>query len=180
MFDDATDITRASESAIARAGVRRKFQKPSIFEGLSVRQHIAVGAQGGLRRSLSQEELRNRVEEVLETVGLGDLAQRSASELAHGQKQWLEIGMVLASNPKVLMLDEPVAGLTDEETERTAALVRSLKRSDRAIIVVEHDMDFVERIADRVTVLHEGKTLFEGSMAAARADDRVVDVYLGR
>ena len=121
-----------------------------------------------------------RVEEVLETVGLGDLAQRSASELAHGQKQWLEIGMVLASNPKVLMLDEPVAGLTDEETERTAALVRSLKRSDRAIIVVEHDMDFVERIADRVTVLHEGKTLFEGSMATARADDRVVDVYLGR
>jgi urea transport system ATP-binding protein len=129
---------------------------------------------------LSQEELKNRVEAVLETVGLGDLAQRSASELAHGQKQWLEIGMVLASNPKVLMLDEPVAGLTDEETERTAALVRSLKRSDRAIIVVEHDMDFVERIADRVTVLHEGKTLFEGSMATARADDRVVDVYLGR
>ena len=122
----------------------------------------------------------NRVEEVLETVGLGDLAQRSASELAHGQKQWLEIGMVLASNPKVLMLDEPVAGLTDEETERTAALVRSLKRSDRAIIVVEHDMDFVERIADRVTVLHEGKTLFEGSMATARANARVVDVYLGR
>ena len=88
--------------------------------------------------------------------------------------------MVLASNPKVLMLDEPVAGLTEEETERTAALVRSLKRSDRAIIVVEHDMDFVERIADRVAVLHEGKTLFEGSMATARANARVVDVYLGR
>ena len=180
MFDDVTDITRASESSIARAGVRRKFQKPSVFEGLSVRQHIAIGAQGGLRRSLSQEELMTRVGEVLEAVGLGDLTERSASELAHGQKQWLEIGMVLASNPKLLMLDEPVAGLTDEETERTAALVRSLKRPDRAIIVVEHDMDFVERIADRVTVLHEGKTLFEGSMANARADERVVDVYLGR
>jgi urea transport system ATP-binding protein len=117
---------------------------------------------------------------MLEVVGLADLAQRSASELAHGQKQWLEIGMVLASNPKLLMLDEPVAGLTEEETERTVALVRNLKRSDRAIVVVEHDMDFVERIADRVTVLHEGRTLFEGSMANARTDERVVDVYLGR
>ena len=180
IFDDPTDITRASEAVIARAGVRRKFQKPSIFEGLSVYQHIAVGAQGGLRRSLSQGALAERVNEVLEAVGLADLAQRPASELAHGQKQWLEIGTVLASNPKVLMLDEPVAGLTEEETERTAALVRSLKRSDRAIVVVEHDMDFVERIADRVTVLHEGKTLFEGSMTNARADERVVDVYLGR
>jgi urea transport system ATP-binding protein len=180
VFDDLTDITRASEAAIARAGVRRKFQKPSIFEGLTVHQHIAIGAQGGLRRSHSQAALLTRVDEVLEAVGLADLAQRSASELAHGQKQWLEIGMVLASNPKVLMLDEPVAGLTEEETERTVALVRNLKRADRAIVVVEHDMDFVERIADRVTVLHEGRTLFEGSMANARADERVVDVYLGR
>jgi urea transport system ATP-binding protein len=180
VFDDVTDITRANEAAIARAGVRRKFQKPSIFEGLSVHQHIAIGAQGGLRRSLSEGALINRVDEVLEAVGLADLARRSASELAHGQKQWLEIGMVLASNPKVLMLDEPVAGLTEEETERTVALVRNLKRSDRAIVVVEHDMDFVERIADRVTVLHEGRTLFEGSMANARVDERVVDVYLGR
>jgi urea transport system ATP-binding protein len=180
IFDDLTDITRASEAVIARAGVRRKFQKPSIFEGLSVYQHIAIGAQGGLRRLLSKAALIERVNEVLEAVGLADLAQRSASELAHGQKQWLEIGTVLASNPKILMLDEPVAGLTEDETERTVALVRSLKRSDRAIVVVEHDMDFVERIADRVTVLHEGKTLFEGSMANARADERVVDVYLGR
>lgn len=180
IFDDTTDITRASEAAIARAGVRRKFQKPSIFEGLDVRQHIAIGAQGGLRRSLSQGALDSRVHEVLEAVGLAELAKGQASELAHGQKQWLEIGMVLASNPKVLMLDEPVAGLSEEEAERTVALVRNLKRSDRAIVVVEHDMDFVERIADRVTVLHEGRTLFEGSMANARADERVVDVYLGR
>jgi urea transport system ATP-binding protein len=180
MFDDDTDITRASESVIARAGIRRKFQKPSIFEGLNVQQHIAIGAQGGLRRTLSNAALAERVADVLESVGLQDMAQRSAAELGHGHKQWLEIGMVLASNPKLLMLDEPVAGLTDDETERTAALVRNLKRPDRAIVVVEHDMDFVERIADRVTVLHEGKTLFEGSMADARADERVIDVYLGR
>ncbi|MHC2335411.1 ATP-binding cassette domain-containing protein [Bradyrhizobium sp. USDA 4454] len=180
VFDDAIDITRSSESEIARAGVRRKFQKPSIFEGLDVRQHIAIGAQGGLRRTLSPDALVRRVDDVLVEIGLADLALRSASELAHGQKQWLEIGMVLASRPKVLMLDEPVAGLTDEETERTVALVRKLRRPDRAIVVVEHDMDFVEQIADRVTVLHEGRTLFEGSMQDARADARVVDVYLGR
>lgn len=180
IFDDATDVTRSSESDIARAGIRRKFQKPSIFEGLNVYQHIAIGAQGGLRRSLSPGELATRIEEVLEAIGLHDLAQRSASELGHGQKQWLEIGMVLASNPKVLMLDEPVAGLTDDETERTVALVRKLRRADRAIVIVEHDMDFVEKVADRVTVLHEGRTLFEGSMAHARADERVIDVYLGR
>ena len=180
IFGDKIDIVHASEFAIARAGIRRKFQKPSIFEGLNVRQHIEIGAQGGLRRALSKEALNRRVDEVLEAVGLSGLSNRSASELAHGQKQWLEIGMVLASNPTVLMLDEPVAGLTDEETERTVALVRNLKRDDRAIVVVEHDMDFVERIADRVTVLHEGKTLFEGSMANARADERVIEVYLGR
>jgi urea transport system ATP-binding protein len=180
IFGDATDVLRASESQIARAGIRRKFQKPSIFEGLNIRQHIEIGAQGGLKWSLSRAELARRVAEVLDAVGLSALANRSASELAHGQKQWLEIGMVLASNPSVLMLDEPVAGLTDEETERTVALVRSLKRGDRAIVVVEHDMDFVEQIADRVTVLHEGRTLFEGSMANARADARVIDVYLGR
>jgi urea transport system ATP-binding protein len=180
VFGDAIDITRSSEAEIARAGVRRKFQKPSIFEGLDVRQHIAIGAQGGLRRTLSSYALARRVEDVLAEVGLADLALRPASELAHGQKQWLEIGMVLASQPKVLMLDEPVAGLTDDETERTVALVRKLRRPDRAIVVVEHDMDFVEQIADRVTVLHEGRTLFEGSMQDARADARVVDVYLGR
>ncbi|MGA7807322.1 ABC transporter ATP-binding protein [Bradyrhizobium sp.] len=180
IFGESTDLVRASESEIARAGVRRKFQKPSIFDGLNVRQHIEIGAQGGLRRTLAKGALNRRADEVLEAIGLSGLAGRSASELAHGQKQWLEIGMVLASDPKVLMLDEPVAGLTDEETERTAVLVKNLKRDDRAIVVVEHDMDFVERIADRVTVLHEGKTVFEGSMANARADERVIDVYLGR
>lgn len=174
------DVTTRSESAIARAGIRRKFQKPSVFEGLSVRQHIAIGADAGFRSSLDAPALADRVGEVLETVGLVEQAERRAGDLSHGQKQWLEIGMVIASDPKVLMLDEPVAGLTDEETERTARLVRSLVRPDRAIVIVEHDMDFVERIADRVTVLHEGRTLFEGSMDKVRADAAVVDVYLGR
>lgn len=174
------DVTTRSESAIARAGIRRKFQKPSVFEGLSVRQHIAIGADAGFRRSLDEPALEDRIGEVLETVGLVEQAERLAGELSHGQKQWLEIGMVIASDPKVLMLDEPVAGLTDEETARTARLVRSLVRPDRAIVIVEHDMDFVERIADRVTVLHEGRTLFEGSMDKVRADAAVVDVYLGR
>ena len=180
MFDQTFDIARASETAIARAGVRRKFQKPSVFDGLSVREHIAIGAQGEFRRALSATALQSRIDEILASIGLADLRERSAAELAHGQKQWLEIGMVLASDPKVVLLDEPVAGLTDEETERTVGLVRGLVRPDRAIVVVEHDMDFVERIADRVTVLHEGRTLFEGSMANVRSDQRVIDVYLGR
>ncbi len=129
LFGDALDITRQSESAIARAGIRRKFQKPSVFEGLTVRQHIEIGAEAGFRRKYEGPALEDRVAEVLEIVGLTEQAARLAGELSHGQKQWLEIGMVLASDPRVLMLDEPVAGLTDEETARTAALVRSLKRA---------------------------------------------------
>lgn len=175
LFDETMELTRASEARIARSGVRRKFQKPSVFEALTVRDNIEIGL-GGAKDAAARE----RVERTLETVGLGAEAGRLAGELAHGQKQWLEIAMVVVSEPKVLMLDEPVAGLTDEETERTSALIRALKSPERAIIVVEHDMDFVETVADRVTVLHEGRTLFEGSMARARADARVVDVYLGR
>ena len=175
LFDEKLELTRASEAQIARSGVRRKFQKPSVFEALSVRDNVEIGL-GGAKDAAARE----RVETTLETVGLAAEAGRLAGELAHGQKQWLEIAMVVVSEPKVLMLDEPVAGLTDEETERTSALIRALKSPERAIILVEHDMDFVETIADRVTVLHEGRTLFEGSMARARADARVVDVYLGR
>ncbi|MBY0382974.1 MAG: urea ABC transporter ATP-binding protein UrtD [Xanthobacteraceae bacterium] len=179
-FDETVDLTQRSRSEIARAGVRRKFQKPSVFDALTVRENIDAGVEPGFWSQRPKSEIKARVDEVLEMVGLKDDAGRLAGELAHGQKQWLEIGMVLGSNPKVLMLDEPVAGLTDEETERTAKLVRSLRSPQRAIIVVEHDMDFVDRIADRVTVLHEGRTLFEGSMANARTDERVMEVYLGR
>ncbi|MFL1874294.1 ABC transporter ATP-binding protein [Hansschlegelia beijingensis] len=175
LFDERLELTGRSESAIARSGVRRKFQKPSVFEALSVRDNVEIGLGGA-----DDEGSKEKVAAILETVGLAEHADRLASELAHGQKQWLEIAMVVVSEPRVLMLDEPVAGLTDEETERTAALIRRLRTPERAIVVVEHDMDFVEAIADRVTVLHEGRTLFEGSMARARADARVVDVYLGR
>ncbi|GBD47984.1 ATP-binding cassette domain-containing protein [Methylopila sp. Yamaguchi] len=175
LFDETMELTRASEAEIARSGVRRKFQKPSVFEALTVRDNVAIGL--GAKPAPDGPE---KVARMLETVGLAGDADRLAGELAHGQKQWLEIAMVVVAEPKVLMLDEPVAGLTDEETERTAALVKALRSPGRAIIVVEHDMDFVERISDRVTVLHEGRTLFEGSMARARADAAVVDVYLGR
>jgi urea transport system ATP-binding protein len=175
-LDNTFDLTRAGESAIARAGVRRKFQKPSVFDALTVMQNLAIGLAPGRGERTGPEA----IEVILETVGLASERNRLAGELAHGQKQWLEIGMVLAGEPKVLMLDEPVAGLTDEETDRTAELVRALKRPDRAIIVVEHDIGFVERVADHVSVLHEGKTLFEGSVAGARQDPRVIDVYLGR
>ena len=180
LLDREFDLTRARENEIAQAGVRRKFQKPSVFEALTVAENVGLGAEGMLISKLPSAQIAERTQRYLETVGLSEVAGRRAGELAHGQKQWLEIAMVLASEPKVLMLDEPVAGLSDEETERTAELVRSLRRPDRAIIVVEHDMAFVETIADKVTVLHEGRTLFEGSMANARADQRVIDVYLGR
>lgn len=179
-LDRTFDLLRANENEIARAGVRRKFQKPSVFEELTLAENVAIGAEGALFGKMRPARLRERTKDYLEIVGLSDAAGRRAGELGHGQKQWLEIAMVLAGEPKVLMLDEPVAGLSDEETERTATLVRSLRRPDRAIIVVEHDMAFVESIADRVTVLHEGRTLFEGTMAGARTDKRVIEVYLGR
>lgn len=170
-----TELTGLTEAQIARHGVRRKFQKPSVFEALTVRENIEIGLGVAPNRAPA-----GRIEEVLDMVNLTSLSGAAAGALAHGQKQWLEIGMVLASDPKILMLDEPVAGLTDEERARTAALVRALRRPDRAIIVVEHDMGFVEQIADKVTVLHEGRTLFEGPMSRVRADPRVVEVYLGR
>jgi urea transport system ATP-binding protein len=123
---------------------------------------------------------REPIDRVLEQIGLAGSRNAVAGALSHGEKQWLEIGMVLIMNPKVLLLDEPVAGLSDAETERTAELVKALRSPERSIVIVEHDMNFVERVADQVTVLHEGRTLFDGSMADARKDPRVIDVYIGR
>lgn len=180
-LDDGIDLLRMDQARIARAGVRRKFQKPSVFDALTVRENIDAGVSPRfLPQRGAAAATAARVDEVLHIVGLEAEAGRLAGELAHGQKQRLEIGMVIGLDPRVLMLDEPVAGLTDEETERTAELVRSLRSPSRAVIVVEHDMDFVERISDRVTVLHEGRELFSGSMAEARGDRRVIEVYLGR
>jgi urea transport system ATP-binding protein len=169
-LDGTLELTRLSDTAIARAGVRRKFQKPSVFMALSVAENLEIGSLGDT----------SAIGETAGLIGLADRLDQNAGTLSHGQKQWLEIGMVLAARPRVLMLDEPVAGLTDAETERTADLIATLRGPDRAIVVVEHDMDFVERIADRVTVLHEGRTLFAGAMAEARQDRQVIDVYLGR
>ena len=186
VLDGITDLLRLTEPQIALAGVGRKFQKPSVFEALTVRENLELALRLHQRSILA--ELRAwgdprraaRVAEVLEEIGLTARADAPAGILAHGQKQWLEIGMLLMQRPKLLMLDEPVAGMTDAETAHTADLVRRLRAPDRAILVIEHDMAFVEEIADRVTVLHEGTPIFEGRMADARADARVREVYLGR
>ena len=186
LLDGRIDLRRLSEPQIALAGVGRKFQKPSVFEALSVRENLELALRLRPRSILS--ELRGwadparaaRVAEVLGEIGLQDRADAPAGILAHGQKQWLEIGMLLMQRPRLLMLDEPVAGMTDAETAHTADLVRRLRAPDRAILVIEHDIAFVEAIADRVTVLHEGAPIFEGRMAAARQDARVRAVYLGR
>lgn len=185
-LDGTTSLLGLDEPTIALAGVGRKFQKPSVFEALTVRENLEMALRLKPRSILA--ELHNwkdpsraaRVGEVLEEIGLVAQADISAGILAHGQKQWLEIGMLLMQRPKLLMLDEPVAGMTEEETSHTADLVRRLRSPDRAILVIEHDMAFVETIADRVTVLHEGNPIFEGRMADARQDPTVRKVYLGR
>lgn len=176
LLGDTQDLTKRSEAEIARAGVRRKFQKPSVFPALTVRENLIIGCGP----ECPARERAGRLASALSETGLEPRADTLAGALAHGEKQWLEIGMVLASEPRVILLDEPVAGLSDAETARTAELIGALRRPDRAILVIEHDMAFVEAVADRVTVLHEGRTLFEGGMRAARADARVIEVFLGR
>jgi urea transport system ATP-binding protein len=186
VLDGITDLLRLTEPQIALAGVGRKFQKPSVFEALTVRENLELALRLHQRsilaelRAWSDPRRAARVAEVLGEIGLTDRADALAGILAHGQKQWLEIGMLLMQRPKLLMLDEPVAGMTDAETAHTADLVRRLRGPDRAILVIEHDMAFVDEIADRVTVLHEGTPIFEGRMTDARADARVREVYLGR
>jgi len=183
-FGQTLDLTRLSEVEIARAGIGRKFQKPTVFENHTVLENLELaGARDRrARRALTAEpgpEDRRRMEEVLELVRLEGEAHRPAGLLSHGQKQWLEIGMLLMQDPKLLLLDEPVAGLTDEETERSAELIRSLAGS-RSVVVVEHDMDFVGRLGGTVTVLDEGAVLAEGPLEKVQADPRVIEVYLGR
>jgi urea transport system ATP-binding protein len=176
MLGDRLDLTRCSEAQIARAGVRRKFQKPSVFPVLTVRENLAIGCGPDMAAGAREA----RIAAVLGEVGLAVRAAVPAGALSHGEKQWLEIGMVLAAEPGLLLLDEPVAGLSDAETARTAELIGRLRRPDRAILVIEHDMNFVEAVADKVTVLHEGRTLYEGGMQGARRDARVIEVFLGR
>jgi urea transport system ATP-binding protein len=183
-FRGDTDLTTLDEASIARLGVGRKFQKPTVFEALTVAENLALALQGGaglwpLLSGRSSAAERARVDRILELTGLGPARGRRAGELSHGQKQWLEIGMLLTQDPSLIMLDEPVAGMTDAETEKTADLIREL-RGGHTIIVVEHDMAFVKALDAKVTVLHEGRVLAEGPVEAVQADPAVIDVYLGR
>ncbi len=191
-FGSTIDLLRLRENAIARIGIGRKFQKPTVFEYLSVFENLelALQADRSARASvlfrLTGTQL-DRIGEVLTLIHLKDHAQRTAGLLSHGQKQWLEIGMLLMQDPKLLLLDEPVAGMTDEETERTAELFLSLE-GQHSLVVVEHDMKFIGELtrngatADKkkVTVLHEGSVLAEGSLDDVQSNDKVIEVYLGR
>jgi urea transport system ATP-binding protein len=173
-----------TEPEIAHAGIGRKFQKPTVFEQHSVFENLELAmkadkrARRTLRSHLGAAEL-DRIAATLDLIHLRREVARPAGLLSHGQKQWLEIGMLLMQEPRLLLLDEPVAGMTDEETVRTAELCQSLA-GKHSVVVVEHDMDFIARIARKVTVLHEGSVLAEGPMDVVQADPRVVEVYLGR
>jgi urea transport system ATP-binding protein len=183
-FGQTIDLTRLSEPEIAGAGIGRKFQKPTVFEQHTVYENLELALKTDKRvwatlRSQLDDPARDRIVATLETIKLLADAARLAGLLSHGQKQWLEIGMLLMQEPQLLLLDEPVAGMTDEETLRSAELFRSLA-GRYTLIVVEHDMDFVERIAQKVTVLHEGCVLAEGSMEEIQGNEQVVEVFLGR
>ncbi len=177
------ELTRLSEHEIVRSGVGRKFQTPSIYENLTVYQNLEVSFPQGrtvfgslfFRRSA---EVARRVHSVAEEIFLDEQLEMEAALLSHGQKQWLEIGMLLMQEPELLMLDEPVAGMSAKERDQTADLLKRICRN-RSVIVIEHDMEFVERIAHKVTVLHQGRILAEGTMEKVQADDRVIEVYLG-
>jgi len=183
-FGQTIDLTKLTDAQIAHAGIGRKFQKPTIFEQHTVFENLelAMKADKRVRRTLFAKLAsaeRDRIGETLRLVRLQDAAERIAGLLSHGQKQWLEIGMLLMQEPRLLLLDEPVAGMSDDETERTAELFLSLA-GKHSLVVVEHDMAFIEKIARKVTVLHEGSVLAEGPMAQVQADPRVIEVYLGR
>ncbi len=182
-FGQNIDLLRLSEPDIAVAGIGRKFQKPTVFETHTVFENLELAMAGDKRvwalltARLSGEQ-RDRIDEVLGIIGLGAERARNAGALSHGQKQWLEIGMLLMQDPLLLLVDEPVAGMTHQEMERTAELLTSLA-GRHSVVVVEHDMDFVRSIARKVTVLHQGRVLAEGSMDEVQNDPRVVEVYLG-
>ena len=182
-FGQTIDLLRLSESEIAEIGIGRKFQKPTVFEHHTVFENLELAMAGDKRvfptlfARLSAQQ-RDGIDEVLGVIGLAEQARRMAGALSHGQKQWLEIGMLLMQDPHLLLVDEPVAGMTHQEMDRTAELLLSLE-GRHSVVVVEHDMDFVRSIAKRVTVLHQGSVLAEGTMDEVQNDPRVVEVYLG-
>jgi len=183
IFDGHIDVRRQSIHGLVRMGIGRKFQAPSIFTSLTVRENVEVAARG--RRPIfslfrgSSAHHDALVSEVLETIGLADQAQVRAGILAHGEQQWLEIGLLLAQQPKLLLLDEPVAGMTRAERDRTGELLKTIAHQ-HTVLVVEHDMQFVRQFAAKVTVLHAGRVLTEGPMSEVQSDQRVIEVYLGK
>ena len=184
LFDGVHRLTELDESDIAQLGIGRKFQKPTVFESHTVGDNLRLALKAD-RRARTALMWRGSVNEdthinrLLETIRLGGLRSRLAGTLSHGQKQWLEIGMLLAQEPKLLLVDEPVAGMTDAETHQTAELLREINRQ-RTVMVVEHDMAFVRELGVRVTVLHEGTVIAEGSIDQVSQNERVIEVYLGR
>jgi urea transport system ATP-binding protein len=182
-FGPKLNLLSLSEPEIAQAGIGRKFQKPTVFERLTVFENLELALAGDksflktLFARTTAPQMR-KINDVLEIIGLIEHQQMFGGELSHGQKQWLEIGMLLMQNPELLLVDEPVAGMTPQEIERTAALLQSLE-GEHSVVVVEHDMEFVRSIAKRVTVLHEGRVLAEGDMNQVQNDPRVIEVYLG-
>jgi urea transport system ATP-binding protein len=184
LFEGTHDLTRLDEAAIASLGIGRKFQTPTVFEGHTVEDNLVLALKSDRRAfatflargSLTESQ---RINALLDRIKLNAQRHRRAGELSHGQKQWLEIGMLLAQEPKLLLVDEPAAGMTDEETAATADLLREIATT-RAVVVVEHDMDFVRALGVKVTVLHEGSVLAEGPLEQVSANERVIEVYLGR
>ncbi|HEY3908616.1 MAG TPA: urea ABC transporter ATP-binding protein UrtD [Stellaceae bacterium] len=184
VFGADIDLRKLDEPAIARLGIGRKFQRPTVFEPLSVCDNLLLALAGDRSPRFAlwareTPEERARLDQLLATIRLSAERDRRAADLSHGQKQWLEIGMLLAQDPKLLLVDEPVAGMTAAETAATAELLREINRT-RSVVVVEHDMAFVRALDVKVTVLHEGRVLAEGSIDAIQDNPRVVEVYLGR
>jgi urea transport system ATP-binding protein len=184
MFDGSYDLTRLDESEIAELGIGRKFQKPTVFESQTVNDNLELALKSDRRARATlwwreSAEERRRIDQFLEIIRLTAVRDRLAGSLSHGQRQWLEIGMLLAQEPKLLLVDEPVAGMTDVETQQTAELLKEINRN-RTVVVVEHDMAFVRELGVKVTCLHEGSVLAEGTIDQVSANERVVEVYLGR
>jgi len=184
IFDRDIDLTQLDETAIAELGIGRKFQKPTVFDHHCVRDNIELALKNDRRvhatlfwRQSAEED--DRIDEILETIRLTGHRHERAANLSHGQKQWLEIGMLLAQDPKLLLVDEPAAGMTDAETAETVELLRRISEN-HSVVVVEHDMAFVRDLDVKVSVLHEGSVLAEGSLESVSSDERVIECYLGR
>lgn len=178
------EITNKSRYEIARMGIGRKFQNPNVYNELTVFENILLALKGtqGVLASIKSKLTRikrAKIEAVLEQIGLLDKAFTKVSSLSHGQKQWVEIGMVMAQEPKIVLLDEPTAGMTSDETQLTGEIIKSIAQ-ERSVVVIEHDMEFVKQIAQRIVVLHQGEKLTEGSVQEVQTNAKVIEVYLGR